>query len=206
VIEELAARIETLEQRSIGLDDLPLAELQRRLELRWEPQADDFVAIGSVHERLLADGVVHHAECNGGADVGVPNTGAYVDLVDSAGVALKFTLTTGDRPETFKFEGHVIVRADSANDTGMQGKVYCPSPAEDYGHGYTGRLYWGATANLQQWHTIPILGVVALPANVSREIRCAVKIEGGSAFGGFYHRATTRRSQFMATNLTRLLK
>ncbi len=52
-LEALMARIEKLEKRNIGLDDLPLANLQRRLEQRWQPNAGVLLSPKSVTDELM---------------------------------------------------------------------------------------------------------------------------------------------------------
>lgn len=52
--EELVARLEALEQRQITLKDLPLAQLQRRLELGWNPEAKVLLQKASVTPSELA--------------------------------------------------------------------------------------------------------------------------------------------------------
>ncbi len=52
-LETLMERIEKLEKRNIGLDDLPIANLQRRLEQRWQPNAGVLLSPKSVTDELM---------------------------------------------------------------------------------------------------------------------------------------------------------
>lgn len=55
--KELVQRLTTLEQREIGLNDLPLRELQNQLEQEWQPDGGVLLLDHSVTKQKLADGV-----------------------------------------------------------------------------------------------------------------------------------------------------
>lgn len=54
LIDDLMARIDALEGRSITVADLPVAALQRRLEQRWQPDATTLLLPSSVTREALA--------------------------------------------------------------------------------------------------------------------------------------------------------
>lgn len=51
--QELIDRLEALEKKTIALPDLPLAQLQNKLELDWQPDPNILFAAGSISEALL---------------------------------------------------------------------------------------------------------------------------------------------------------
>lgn len=56
--EELADRVERLEQRSIQVEDLPLGQLQRKLERTWQPDGGVLLQAKSVSADALGRGTI----------------------------------------------------------------------------------------------------------------------------------------------------
>lgn len=90
--DELLDRIEALENYQLKLGDLPLAPLQNKLEVDWQPQASVLLGERSVTTEMLRDDSVPDAKL--GSDVprflfgGVNSTGA---ILHGTG----FTITKG---------------------------------------------------------------------------------------------------------------
>lgn len=53
-LADLIARVETLEQRKLGLSDIPLATLQRKLENDWQPDANVLIQPRSITAEQIA--------------------------------------------------------------------------------------------------------------------------------------------------------
>jgi hypothetical protein len=60
---ELLERVEALEDARLTLKDLPLADLQRKLETSWQPNANELLQAGTA-TRALLDGVIHTGTVN----------------------------------------------------------------------------------------------------------------------------------------------
>jgi hypothetical protein len=88
--EDLVDRIAALEQRSIGVADLPLASLQTRLESDWQPNASILLGSRSVTDGMLQSDVVHNA-------AGVSNIGGEFTTPQNStwpGGAMRSTVVT----------------------------------------------------------------------------------------------------------------
>jgi len=51
--QELVRRVADLESRGVRLDDLPIAQLQRKLELTWQPEASELLQARSITPELI---------------------------------------------------------------------------------------------------------------------------------------------------------
>lgn len=132
---------------------------------------------------------------HGGGAVSVPNTGADVSMDTS------MTITTGPTAEIWVFFGSMLVRADSANDTVLRGRIADFTTGAEIGVGFTQRAYYnGVNANLSGFSTIALTGVYSIAASTSRVIGGQCRVQGG--FGGVAFEGGVTHNRILGIKVT----